>query len=428
MNKTLFIILALFVLVFASCGKDRSNEYYALTEENTWVYNEMKDKYLWGDDIVEPQWKQYFGSTTRFFQTLTSSVRQNDIWSYCLPDSELIDPHERGFYSHIDSYGMDCVVMNDPTGTTSRSLARVLTVLNGSPAQLCGLNRGDFIGLVDGERISSSNASKLLTNGSSHKLECYHLGVRDESFVWADTVQCSLSASRYVEDEAFPVHSCFVNPSTGTRVAYLMCSRLIPRPEENVGGDNTYINRLNEMMTEIKAYEPEEFVLDLRLSNYGTVDMAAMLASYIVPADQLGTTFCTTEWNARYSANNRQYLYEPSQSSRLPITRIYVITGTYTQGAAEWLVHCLRTSLGAERVSIVGEKTKGQGVMTQLVAANKGHHLYPAVARIRDAAGGTLISGIAPDTILREQSYYNLYNYGDTLEPLLNVTLKRMQR
>ena len=35
----------------ASCGKDRSGEYYALIGENVWIEQIMKEHYLWYDRI-----------------------------------------------------------------------------------------------------------------------------------------------------------------------------------------------------------------------------------------------------------------------------------------------------------------------------------------------------------------------------------------
>lgn len=428
MNKILTFIFCVLLMLLASCGKDRSNEYYELTEENTWVYNEMKDKYLWGDDILEPTWKQYFGSTTRFFQTLVSSAGHNDLWSYCLPDSESVDPHARGLFNHLDTYGMDLVTMNDPTGATSRSLARVMMVVEGSPAYLCGIRRDDFIGVVDGARITSGNLSTTLQSGASHELEVYHLGAQNESLVWVDTVSVHLPASCYVEENAFPVYRCFTEENTNARVAYLMCARLVESPDEQNVAGRPYVERLDAVMREIKAFAPDEFVLDLRLCNYGTVEMAARLASAIVPADKVGATFCTTEWNSRYASSNRNFTYESSLSAGLNVNRLYFITGAYTQGASEWLISSLQTSLGADRTCVVGEKTKGQGIMTQLMSVGKGHHLYPAVALVKSVDGNSLSSGINPDTIVREQNCLSLHEYGKSEEPLLNAVLERISR
>lgn len=428
MNKILiFCLSALFLLV--SCGKDRSGEYYELTEKNTWVYNEMKDKYLWGDYLQEPAWKQFFGSTTSFFQTLTRSVGQNDQWSYCLPDSEAIDPHSRGYFNHLDSYGMDFVSMNDPTGSTSRSLARVLMVVKGSPAYECGVRRNDFIGYVDGEKVTSTLLSQKLVKGGGHKLEIYHLGTSEEEFVWLDTVEVKMPASRYVEENAFPVDSCFEEERTGSRIAYLQCARLVECPDEKLVESHAYIDRLDEIMSRFKSFEPSELVLDLRLCNYGTPEVAARLASYIVPAENLGDVFCSTAWNSRYKGNDTQYIYDSMLSScNLQLQHVYVITGPYTQGAPEWLIHALTVEMGEENVCVVGERTKGQGVMTRLTSVGQGHSLYPAVAWVKDANDEHMKLPILPDTIVNEQSHLYLYEYGNPQEPLLNAAIEIMRK
>ncbi|MBQ4380471.1 MAG: hypothetical protein II806_04245, partial [Bacteroidaceae bacterium] len=76
--NNLIAVLLSALLLLACKGEDRSHEYVELTEHNTWVMNMMKDKYLWGDLIPEQNYKAYFYTLTKFFSTLTQSVKQND--------------------------------------------------------------------------------------------------------------------------------------------------------------------------------------------------------------------------------------------------------------------------------------------------------------------------------------------------------------
>lgn len=423
-----FAILFLLIAIVQSCGKDRSSEYYELTEHNTWVYGEMRDKYLWGDAIKEPTWKEYFGTVSSFFRTLTNSSRQNDKWSYCLVDSAMTDPHLRGNFNHLDSYGLDFTTMTDPTGATSRTLVRVTMVVKDSPAYRCGLRRNDFIGIIDGERVTNSNATAKLQNGTMHRLECYKLGTTDDSFVWEKTFSVEMPASEYVEENAFPVFNV-VHPVNGATVAYLQCTRLIAAPDKEVRTDTPYTDRLAAIMSQIKSSSPTDMVLDLRFCNYGTIDVVQQLASYIVAPDYLGADFCSTAWNDRYATNNQTYRYDASLApSNLNLSRLFVLVSNYTQGAPEWLIHSLRATMGVDKVFIVGERTQGQGVMTQHISSGFGHQLYPAVAYVYDSKGEFHTSPIIPDTLVNENS--SLYNgeYGDQDEPLFRAAIERILR
>ena len=48
-RSTFFLLTTLFIM--ASCGEDRSGEYYALIGENVWIEQIMKEHYLWYDSI-----------------------------------------------------------------------------------------------------------------------------------------------------------------------------------------------------------------------------------------------------------------------------------------------------------------------------------------------------------------------------------------
>lgn len=52
----------------ASCGEDRSGEYYALVGENLWIEQIMKEHYLWYDSIPAIKETDYFAEPENFLQ------------------------------------------------------------------------------------------------------------------------------------------------------------------------------------------------------------------------------------------------------------------------------------------------------------------------------------------------------------------------
>lgn len=396
MKKLSYIFLLTVALCFAACGEDRTHEYEELIAHNKWMFSVMRDNYLWGDLIQEQDDKTYFYTSTRFFSTLVSSTGQKDSWSYCLVDSAPSDPHARGHFNHLDTYGIDYVMATDPTKATSRSMARVTYVAQGSPAAQCGLQRNAFISVVDDTRLTSSNASKYLESGESHSIVFHHIDtIEGGSYVWTDTVRTTLPASTLVVEDAFPVHSIFT--VAGGKIGYLLCTRLMPYPDECKQEGTEFQEQLDHCMQNLLQHQPTDLVLDLRYCNYGTVEMAQRLASYLLPTIYQGTPFAQTIWNSSHAANNTTYTYQ-ALSGTLDLSRVFIITSNYTQGAAEWLIQALKTTIGDANVILIGQATKGQNVMTSYVASGYGHQLYPAVAYVADGEGNYNYGSFSPAT------------------------------
>ncbi|MBQ9363025.1 MAG: hypothetical protein IJT97_06330 [Bacteroidaceae bacterium] len=424
--KNIWLIVLSTIIV--ACGEDRTHEYVELTQHSTWMYEQMKDQYLWGDLIKEQDYKAYFYAGTKFFSTITNSVGKNDSWSYCLVDSVKSDPHERGYFNHLDTYGIDFTLMTDPTKMTSRSFVRVTYVAPGSPAEQCGLHRGVFISMVDSTRMTNANVATYLKSGNSHSLIYHHIDtISGDTVGWVDTLTATLPASTYVEEKAFPVRNFF--NYGGSWIGYLMCTRLMAYPDEQQTSDDKYLKQLDEHMQYFLTEQPTELVLDLRLCNYGTIEMAQRLASYIVPANYKSGAFAKTFWNDLHAANNQTYGYDTALGS-LELSRVYIIVSNYTQGAAEWLIHGLKNTLGAENVILIGSSaTKGQYVQTQYIGSSFGHQLYPVVAYVADGSGDYNYGAFTPDYSISESNSKLLVymkEFGDPEELLFLTAIYAM--
>lgn len=74
-RSTFFLLTTLFIM--ASCGEDRSGEYYALIGENVWIEQIMKEHYLWYDSIPAIKETDYFAEPEDFLQKLVYTKAQN---------------------------------------------------------------------------------------------------------------------------------------------------------------------------------------------------------------------------------------------------------------------------------------------------------------------------------------------------------------
>jgi len=427
MNFKYIILYISLILLVASCGEDRTYEYEAKTQHNIWVYEQMQDVYLWSDTLnkIDLDWKKYFAKPVDFFASITK-YGDKDNGSYVLIDTLLYDPHERGCYNHYNTYGFNYKLISDPTNTTTRSYARVLTVYKDSPAEKAGLKRGDFIESYNDYKLTKNNIDNLL-NGKEKTLVVRHLieNPTTGDFEWESTENIILPASEYVEDKAFPVNK--VLNINNEKIGYLMCNRLTPNaPEQTAAID--YSAQLDEIMSQFRSANINHLVLDLRMCNFGSLEMARRLASYIIPKQSLSKVFAQTKYNKKYESKNETITFDTSLAGKtLELDFVVVIVGKYTQGAAEWAVRGLQYALGEENVFTIGEATGGQEFMTEYCGDYGPLHIYPAVAYVLDGNGecNELDSGsITPNHLVDEYGKSYLYDYGNTEESLLKYALQ----
>lgn len=426
-KNTLSVLIAVCAFWgFVSCGEDRTYQYEEKTSEARWVETAVQEWYLWADSMPELGWKDYFAGSESFLKKLTSKIHPGDKWSYSEVDSLTKDYHPRGSFDHLDSYGLDVAVMKDPTGNTSRQYLRVTTVYADSPAERCGLQRNDFVSMVNGQKVTSSAVSDLVSGLERTVVVSKLLYNLDEQmYYWDEADTLGLGVSEYVEDKAFPVDSVYdVN---GYKVGYLMCNRLVASAHERGSSAGEYRMALDEAMARMKSEAVDAMVLDLRLCNYGEMDMVRRLATYLIGARE--EVLLQTLWKDSKSDHNEVFGPDMSVADKtLGLERVYVILGKYTQGAAEWLVQGLKGALGADNVFTFGQTTAGQNVWLHPVAsATDGVTLHLASAYVADADGGYDYSGgHVPMEVIDEFSFVELYPYGDIREVLLSTVIERI--
>lgn len=419
--STFFVAL---VTLFSSCGEDRTHEYQEKTEHNFWIFEQMSANYLWADKFVEMQWKDYFATPDEYFKKLTN-MGEKDSWSYIVVDSLKTDCFQRGNFHHTNSYGFDFVLMNDPTNETTKTYARVVTVFDGSPADRASLQRNDFIEMFDGYKLSQKNQVKLV-NGTPHSLIVKRLDANSDSAVyyWAKTRTVEIDKSQYVEDKAIAFYRTI--PLGDLRVGYALINRLTESAPEKPDLKVDYKADLDAMMNSFRSNKVDDLILDFRLCNFGSFDMARRLASYVIPDNCMNKIFAKTKWSTANASKNDSVTFDTSLAGKtLNMKKVYIITSKYTRGAAEWVIMSLRYALGAENVILVGTGTAGQNVMTQHIGDhNNMIHLYPAVASIYDGNDETFQSFTPEeDNVIDEFLRPNLYEYGQRQECLLDACM-----
>jgi C-terminal processing protease CtpA/Prc len=103
------------------------------------------------------------------------------------------------------------------------------------------------------------------------------------------------------------------------------------------------------------------------------------------------------------------------------------LTGTTTASASEAVINCLIPYIGRSNITIIGEKTVGKRVGSNVFGSKEkyGWLLHPIVLRIYNAERkADYANGFMPDIEVKELKVGNkLYPFGDTNELLLKEAI-----
>lgn len=430
LSHTLVLLTSLFLL--ASCGEDRSGEYYALVEDNLFIEQVMKEHYLWYDSIPEVKQMDYFAEPEEFLKKLVYRKAQNgkgDPYSYVESTATLPTPDtesfSRSFLQRTSTYGFDFELMNDPTGVSSHVFARVLYVLPQSPASEAGLQRGDWISAVGRDELTAQNYGYLMTGGATSfaRESLVFDSENNASWVAFDTLQ--VGPARRVEINPFQVDTVY--HIAGRKIAYLMYNEFSTGPN-NQAEDTEYREQMRQRFARFRQEAPDAFILDLRYNPGGYLSCATDLASYLAPAAALGKVFCTTKYNNLTEPQEVDFpLNAALAGENLNLSKLYVLTSLFTASASEAVINGLRPYFGNDNLVVIGETTEGKNVAMQPYQDKRFPFIvWPVVAYVLNAEGSAHYArGIQPTFELSERRLISpLYPLGDIREFLLHNTLE----
>ena len=370
----LTLVLTLFATFFASCGEDRTHEYYEKTEENQWTYSKMKEVYLWRDQIKEPSRTTFFSNTTKFFNSL---IYSGDKVSY------FTDTISAG------SYGVTFTVMRDPIGVRpSKVYALALMVEPGSPADIAGVKRGTWISSVGGAAFTTTKYSMLQSGGNTTLVtEFIEFDDETQKYYWetGDTLQMN-AAVDYTEQTLYLDSIYAVREKN---IGYLVLS--------NFEGEE-FTQQTQDALQRFAQSDVDEVIIDLRYCNGGSIANAASLASSFVPGELHGAPFCMLA-----DADNEidtTYCYSAQQTT-LEEKKLYVIIGSQTTGVAELFATALNKSLPMYDLLTIGAKSAGANVMTEKFESPYGFSINPATNQVL-LADSTLLQAMTPDYAVNE--------------------------
>ena len=425
-----YTLVAFLSFILSSCGEDRTGEFYALIEDRMWIEETMREHYLWYDQIpaIEKE-ADYFKEASTFFKNLLYKQALNgkgDSYSYMeeIPTTEEETPSRAMYLNRTSTYGMEFELMRDPLGGTTHTLARILYVLPGSPAEAAGIQRGDWLTTIGQKYITTDNY-KALMYGETVSFARDRIIVTEEGkYAWQAVDTVTVSPSIHMEINPFLVNK--VIESNGQKIAYLVYNEFATGPN-NEGSETAYHEQMKQIFAGFKAQNPDAFILDLRYNTGGFLSCAQVLGSLLAPSDALGKSFVKLQFNDKSDPQLVNYLFDTQYGdANLNLNKIYILTSQHTASASEAIINGLKPYMGAENVILIGEKTEGKNVAISSYKDERFNYvLWPVIAYIFNANDeGDYTNGFEPQYKLIESNVISPWHpLGDENEFLLKNTL-----
>jgi C-terminal processing protease CtpA/Prc len=422
-TKVRFLGLLMFFSVLVSCHDDIDDVIRpaSAVEINDFIWKAMNIFYLYKSDVPDladdrfdnnEQYRNYlnsFESPEAIFEALQ---REGDEFSFIVSDFRTLEQNLDGIT--LDSGMRFGLVQFLSSGDV---FGYVRYVIDNSPADQEGIERGMIFNRIDGEVFTENTDFKALLSQESFSLG---LATLNGNQVESIDVSVNLNQTEITEN---PIHRTNVIDLGNQKVGYLMYNSFI---------DNN-VNELNDVFGDFAAQNITDLVLDLRYNSGGAVVTSEDLASMIT-GQFSGELYATQEYNGNF--DDEQILFNNSTSrnasiNSLNLNEVYVITSPSTASASELLISALNPYINVVQV---GTNTVGkfQGSITlydsedftrQNVNPNHRYAIQPLVLRTVNSVGFTdFTEGLAPD-VNQSENYANLGQLGETDEPLLNTVL-----
>lgn len=411
-NPLNWVLTLLALILFTACGEDRTKEFEEKTMPNPWIYELMKQNYLYHNDLPEIEDKDYFKDVPDFFESLLSDKdgKNGNAFSYVEVSAETKSETNL-------SYGWDVTYyqITDSEGVTQENvLVRVNFVYPGSPADQAGLKRGDVITMRNGVYYTSSNYQELAA-----QIDAATLTLSTEETV-------SLPAAT---DATYnPILKANVLDYSGYRVGYLAYSKFIRGTD--LQNDETYDNALRQTFTQVFSTAGlDAFVLDLRYNRGGDIRAAQLLTSMLAPAEAIGQRLFYLQYNDKQDPQTTDFMATTDligSGNNLNLSKIYILTSNMTASASELVISALRPYMGVDNIILIGNTTYGKNVaMAGFTHTDYPQYTFwPVVASVHNTDGfNDYVNGFEANYEAKESSLATLEPLGNTSELLLATAL-----
>lgn len=393
---------------------------------NTWVYELMADAYFW--EAYLPSFSSLDAKIppTDFFEKLVYQRDTYDRFSLITNDKDAL---QSAFDGINKIYGIGYTVAYVDSSKTNVALF-LSSVVRDSPAEKAGFKRGDIILKLNGQSLTSTNYSSIITGNETLT---FTFGNRDDAGTLISGKEISVTRVEVTENPI--AFSAIIDKSAwGKRIGYLVYNQFIPGTTDEA---TKYDDELRQVFSNFKTQGINELVLDLRFNSGGYISSAEVLASLIGKNISTSKTFYKEQWNTRYQAYlermqngaslNHKFLAEPNNIGN-QLSRVIVLTSNGTASASELVINGLTPYM---TVVTIGEHTYGKNLFGSLFSDELERWkwgVYVMLGKTLNANGlsdyGTT-GGISP-TYQKNDVTVPYLPFGDDNETLFNKALEIM--
>lgn len=372
------------------------------------IYQNSGTYYLWSDNVPSSIDFSQYDSPEDLFE----SFRDTDDKFSCVIDNytETLN----SFNNQEKTAGLNYQLYLD-SENSSNVIAVVDYVYKDSPAEQAGLKRGMVIKSVNGQTLTKSNYSELL---SSESYYCTYTKIEV-----AEDGSLSYNGTEYTS-QVMTLTDMSINPVLQTDVIELDGSKLGYFLYDSFTTDTTGIEDVIEYFA---LKEIDNLVLDLRFNTGGYATTLTKLASMIMPSGNAEKVFLTetynsllTEYFTSFYGSDYFNEYFTDQQINLNIKNLYVLTSSSTASASEELIAGLSPYIN---VITIGSTTYGKYTSCWLINDEDDGSdysewaVYLTIASCKNSNGEmNFKNGFTPDYAVKDTYTYDL---GNTNEPLL---------
>lgn len=391
-----YLYLVFSIVFFIGCGgatvDDESvQQNCSLEDQNRFLYNYMKDSYLWNDQIPYITDFSSYSSVKNFLKTL--KVPQ-DRWSTVINKQDF----ENLFSGDRNSFGIYSKM-------TSKGLVILYTLPN-SPIGKSGLKRGDIIRFLNGESVHKLYQSNTLKSmfEKSQKLNISYYTQDDTTLK-----SVSIQQERYTTSPV--LHSSIIR-SNANKIGYVVLQAFDFQTKQTMA----------EIFSWFKDENINHIIVDLRYNGGGILDQVNYLG-YMLKSSVGGKISFYIKFNENHTKLNQIGYFENNPFyNPFNFDTIVFLTSKDTASASESLIHSLKPYAN---VYLIGDDTHGKPVGMN-IKTYCGNNFLPITFRTENSRRVSYgFDGIKVDCKIKDNV---LYNFGDTKEVLLRAGIDYINR
>lgn len=266
------------------------------------------------------------------------------------PYTEYISEEEKGDFDFLTTGkygGIGAQIRKDSKG------GQVMDVYEGSPAQLGGINVGDFIVKIDGNTVSNLSNEQISSHLKGEPGSVVLLEIKD---IYTDSVYTKSITRQRISIPSVP-YSMLIDKETG----YVRLTSFTQGCAEE----------LRKSILDLRKQGAHKLILDLRGNPGGLMDEAVKIVNFFVPKNQLVlfTQGKTKQFDSRY------FTSDPPIDTAMPLA---ILVNRGSASASEIVAGSLQD---LDRAVIIGTRTFGKGLVQTTRKLSYGGQLKVTTAK-----------------------------------------------